>query len=101
MTTTSSPTTPSSIAQGRHRIRPHPLEEIGKTAEGRPIVMAIITAPANFKNRVTKISSASPVPKVSHDRRMPRAEERSSGSMAAFTPTKSSHLALFSEPTTS
>ncbi len=26
------------------------LEEIGKTAEGRPIVMAIITAPANFKN---------------------------------------------------
>ena len=26
------------------------LEEIGKTAEGRPMVMAIITAPANFKN---------------------------------------------------
>src|ERR1035438_5256162 len=26
------------------------LEEIGKTAEGRPIVMAIITAPSNFKN---------------------------------------------------
>ena len=26
------------------------LEEIGKTAEGRPIVMAIITSPANFKN---------------------------------------------------
>jgi hypothetical protein len=26
------------------------LQEIGKTAEGRPIVIAIITAPANFKN---------------------------------------------------
>ncbi len=26
------------------------LEDIGKTAEGRPIVMAIITSPANFKN---------------------------------------------------
>jgi len=35
------------VAKESDRIR---LEEIGKTAEGRPIVMAIITAPANFKN---------------------------------------------------
>ena len=35
------------VATESDRIR---LEEIGKTAEGRPIVMAIVTAPANFKN---------------------------------------------------
>jgi hypothetical protein len=35
------------VARESGRIK---LEEIGKTAEGRPIVMAIITAPANFKN---------------------------------------------------
>lgn len=34
------------VAQQSDRIK---LEEIGKTAEGRPIVMAIITSPANFK----------------------------------------------------
>src|SRR2546421_9326921 len=26
------------------------LQEIGKTAEGRPIVMAIVTSPANYRN---------------------------------------------------
>lgn len=35
------------VAKQSDRIK---LEEIGKTAEGRPIIMAIITAPANFKN---------------------------------------------------
>jgi hypothetical protein len=35
------------VAKESDRIR---LEQIGKTAEGRPIIMAIITAPANFKN---------------------------------------------------
>ena len=35
------------VAKESDRIR---LQEIGKTAEGRPIVMAIITAPGNFKN---------------------------------------------------
>src|ERR1017187_5105862 len=35
------------VATESDRIR---IEEIGRTAEGRPIVMAIITAPANFKN---------------------------------------------------
>src|ERR1035441_7902290 len=34
------------VAKESDRIR---LQEIGKTAEGRPIVMAIVTAPANFK----------------------------------------------------
>src|ERR1035438_4849382 len=35
------------LAKQSDRIK---LVEIGKTAEGRPIVMAIITSPANFKN---------------------------------------------------
>jgi hypothetical protein len=34
------------VAKQSDRIK---LEEIGKTAEGRPIIMAIITSPANFK----------------------------------------------------
>ena len=37
----------NTLAQESDRIK---LVEIGKTAEGRPIEMAIITAPANFKN---------------------------------------------------
>ena len=37
------------MEEARHRIRPHALVEIGKTEEGRPQYMAIISSPENQK----------------------------------------------------
>jgi hypothetical protein len=67
--------------------------EIGKTAEGRPMMMAIITSPENHKNlqKYKDIAVRLRGPTVSPSRRpgrSPRRARRSSGRMEDCTPTR-------------